>query len=50
MLPAIQHNLFVLIANKQINPVNYRKTDKVKAFLIMKLVTGAHELNILKAA
>jgi hypothetical protein len=42
MFPAIQHNFFVIIADKKVNPVHYRKAYKIKLVLVSEFIFGAH--------
>jgi len=39
---AIQENIAVTLANKNVKPVNYRERNKVKLILIADLVLAAH--------
>jgi len=42
MSPAFKHDVFVFITDKQVYPVYYRKTNKVKPVLIVEFIFCAH--------
>jgi hypothetical protein len=47
MLPAIDHDVPVFIADKKVYPVYYGKTYKVKFILVVEFIFGAHyNLNV----
>lgn len=47
MLPAVNHYVLVFITDKKVYPVYYGKTYKVKLFLVVKFIFGAHySLNV----
>jgi hypothetical protein len=46
LIPVAEQNLFILIPDYDINPINNRITYKIYSFLVMKLVFAAHHSNL----
>jgi hypothetical protein len=42
MFPAIQHNLFVFVSDKEVYPVNNCKAYEIKLILIPEFIFGTH--------
>jgi hypothetical protein len=42
MFPAFKDYFFIFVSDKQVDPVNNRKTNKVKLALVVEFIFAAH--------